>query len=394
MGKNLLILSPGYPDAEDRIVSGPFVKNQVNALRPHFDNIYVIVPLPPFSINYTLALQNWKYAKDYSYDNVKVFYVHHLFLDEFRMLGFMRSTVYKSIQKAIEKVISSNNLKFDLIHVHFTQPLGHVASLLSKKYGVPYLITIHEQAFSLESEIKSGRPDILDSWRNADALIRVNKFDIDIIKQYNPNVYYAPNGYPEKLKCPPRDYCRKKLGLPENQKIIFSLGVICDRKGYFEEIHAISRLRVKNPELHCYIAGYGGKLGIKKYTRLAHSLSLDDCVHILGKIPSEDIALWFGACDIFVLASRAEGNPTVMFEALGCGRPYVGTNVGGVCDIITDEKYGILCEPRDIDALVECIQKGLDKKWDEKAILEYGLTYTWENVMEREVLPIYRLVLP
>lgn len=55
---------------------------------------------------------------------------------------------------------------------------------------------------------------------------------------------------------------------------------------------------------------------------------------------------------------------TVMFECLGCGKPIVGTKVGGVPEIITSEDYGFLVEPANSEDLAEKILIALDKEWD------------------------------
>lgn len=92
------------------------------------------------------------------------------------------------------------------------------------------------------------------------------------------------------------------------------------------------------------------------------------------------------ACDLFLLPSLNEGNPTVMIEALGCGKPFVGTKVGGVPEIITSDEFGLLVEPGDMDDLAEKILVAQDMKWDRRFILKYAERYMWgrgaEAIME------------
>ena len=52
-----------------------------------------------------------------------------------------------------------------------------------------------------------------------------------------------------------------------------------------------------------------------------------ESITLIGGRPHHEIPLWIGACDAFVLPSLMEGNPTVMFECLGAGRPFIGTRV-------------------------------------------------------------------
>ena len=98
------------------------------------------------------------------------------------------------------------------------------------------------------------------------------------------------------------------------------------------------------------------------------------------------------ACDVFVLPSLNEGNPTVMFESLGCGRPFVGTTVGGVPEIIPSDSYGYLVEPAHSHDLAEKILTTLEKEWDSVMIAEYADRYTWTAII-KSILQIYGEVL-
>ena len=86
------------------------------------------------------------------------------------------------------------------------------------------------------------------------------------------------------------------------------------------------------------------------------------------------------AADLFVLPSLGEGNPTVMFECLGCGRPFVGTSVGGIPDVIDSEDLGLLCPPGDAGALAVTISKALGRQWDASAISAHAQRYSWSNL--------------
>jgi len=98
------------------------------------------------------------------------------------------------------------------------------------------------------------------------------------------------------------------------------------------------------------------------------------------------------ACDLFVLPSLNEGNPTVLPEALGCGKPFVGTRVGGVPEVISSDDYGLLVEPADAEDLAEKILAALNREWDREAILRYAQQFTWENIA-KEIMGVYEQVL-
>ena len=67
------------------------------------------------------------------------------------------------------------------------------------------------------------------------------------------------------------------------------------------------------------------------------------------------------------------------------------TSVGGVPEIITSDKYGLLVEPANPDDLAEKILAALDRDWDREASISYAERFTWENIAE-EIVEVYKKV--
>jgi glycosyltransferase involved in cell wall biosynthesis len=75
----------------------------------------------------------------------------------------------------------------------------------------------------------------------------------------------------------------------------------------------------------------------------------------VGSVPSEDVARWLQAADLYVHPSRADTFPNGVLEALACGTPVVGSRVGGIPEQVRNET-GILVEPGDPAALAAAIE--------------------------------------
>jgi glycosyltransferase involved in cell wall biosynthesis len=136
-----------------------------------------------------------------------------------------------------------------------------------------------------------------------------------------------------------------------------------------------------------YIVGQGSLKN--QLQSLINKYRLEDNIALAGgNKPSKEIPLWMNACDLFVLPSLSEGNPTVMFECLGCGKSFVGTNVGGIPEVITNKKLGILVEPKDVSGLANAILKALDKEWDKNYISKYAEQFTWDKIAEK-IMEVY-----
>jgi glycosyltransferase involved in cell wall biosynthesis len=81
-----------------------------------------------------------------------------------------------------------------------------------------------------------------------------------------------------------------------------------------------------------------------------------------------------------------------MFECLGCGKPFIGTRVGGIPETISSDTYGLLCEPGNVQELAAIILASLNRAWDHEAIVRYSSRFTWETIT-REIMGVYAQVL-
>ena len=132
-------------------------------------------------------------------------------------------------------------------------------------------------------------------------------------------------------------------------------------KGHKILIQAVNKIVKRRQDIIVVLIG-SGKLR-KDIENQISSYGLERYVKMVGGRSHDEIPVWINACDIFVLPSLNEGNPTVMFEALGCGKPFVGTKVGGVPEVIISDNYGLLVEPANADDLSEKILLAIDRKW-------------------------------
>jgi glycosyltransferase involved in cell wall biosynthesis len=297
--------------------------------------------------------------------------------------------------RAIRSLIETEHLHFDLIHAHFTWPSGAVAVEIGKTSEVPVVVTEHTSA-TVNKFLDNRDPIAISTWRNADAVIRVNKLDIGRICEAADipasSVHYIPNGY-DADRFYPMDAgeCRRQLDLPLDKKIILNVANPYDRvKGHDVLIDAFEKIAKVHPNVICVVVG-DGKLKDSLMSR-TRELHLEDRLLFVGKKPHQEIPLWLNACDVFVLPSLMEGNPTVMFECLGCGKPFVGTKVGGIPGVITSGDYGLLCEPGDAEDLAEKLAIALEIKWDRKKIIDYSGQFTWENI-SKSIMDLYHSVL-
>ncbi len=376
--KTLLILTPAYPNKDDSFIMETFVKYQVEELRQYFKKVIVIAPVFGFFKCY----KRDKLCIDYSYENVDVYYPRCVYIPVFWMSKILIDNRFQ----AVERIIDNYNLKFDLIHAHFTWPSGYIGVLLKKKYGCPVILTIHESGEWFCQEVKMDHALINTAWTEADVLIRVNRKDLPILEHYNKCVFSIPNGYSKSFHPVDMALKRAELGLSADQKIVFSLGDLIKRKGFDYLIDAMEKVCKQRDDVLCFIGGAGTEM--KNLQERIDRLHLGDKIRLLGPVPANQLNSWMNASNFFILSSLSEGNPTVMFEALGCGKPFIGTRVGGVPEVISSEEYGLLVEPANADDLADKILCALNREWNQEKILAYAERFTWENIA-REIIGIY-----
>ncbi len=381
--KSLLILSNSYPDKDNSYYGGIFIKEQVKELGKYFKNVYVISP-QPWGTNRML--------RDYEYGNVSVFFPRFLHAP----IGYFRRRLGDNFFKSALRVIKKEGLEFDIIHAHFTWPSGYAGVKLGKKFGVPVVVTAHGyDVYDLPFQNKYYLKKIKWTLETSDHVIPVSRSNLDTIIEKlgipENKVSLVPNGFDGMLfKLMDKEYTRKELGLPLDKKIVLSVGNLVPVKGHELLIRASKTILEKRKDILFVIVG-GGLLR-KKLESLVGELGVREHFLFAGPKPHDEIPLWMNAADLFVLPSLSEGNPTVMFEALSVGLPFVGTAVGGVPEVITSEDYGFLCPPRDSKCLAEKILIALEKDWDREKIRQYAGQFTWGRVAER-ILEVYSEVI-
>jgi len=304
--------------------------------------------------------------------------------------------IYQRTVGLLLKAIKTRD-NYDIIHV---QTSGGIFSFISAVTGVVasyilkkrLVVTFHHSEtlkfvqkyrYTFKFVLTHSDKMILVSHRQKEAILSLLGGD-------DLNIVILPNGFKESLYyAMDKEECRTRLKLPLDKKIIFNISNLIESKGHKYLISAMRNISAISTDCCCIIAGRGYYLDVLE--KQVAELSLQEYVKFLGWIPDEQIPIWMNACDIFVLPSLAEGNPTVMFEALGCGKPFVGTRVGGVPEVITSDEYGLLVDPADPEDLAEKILVALEREWDREAILTYAEQFTWGNIA-KNTIEIYSLV--
>ena len=179
---------------------------------------------------------------------------------------------------------------------------------------------------------------------------------------------------------------REELGIPQDAKLLISVGELNKNKNHETVIRAI-----KDLDVYYIIAGRGDLHDYLQY--LIDELNLSDRVKLLGQ--RTDVAELYVAADIFVFPSFREGLPVSLMEAMAAGLPCITSKIRGNVDLIVENEGGFLCSPAGADAFAEAIDNFCNNSELKEKMSTFNLKYVKNfdiSVVEEEIEKIYKEV--
>jgi glycosyltransferase involved in cell wall biosynthesis len=385
--KNLLILSHMFPNRNDPRL-GIFVHDQLQALKSYY-HIQVIAPVPWFPP--IPGFSRWSRHRllehQAEYQGIPVSYPRRLTFPkgygQLIMACHYRHVVHRLCRK----------LDFDIIHSHGVWPDGYVASCIGRSFKKPVVITSHgADTYRFLRNLTTG-PLVRTALRRSDRIIAVSAADAQFIQRHDDvkaKLAIICNGV-DTQKFHPQDTAavRKQLALPVDKKIVVFVGYLYPVKGIASLLTAMTLL--DSSDLHLVLVGDG--LLRQALEQQVRESQLHDRVHFIGEQPHDRIPLWMNCADVFCLPSLNEGWPTVLFEALACGKPVVATHVGGIPEAIHSAQYGILVEPNQPQMLARALHTALAAEWPTNELVAYAGQHSWQAKAEIIHKQIYQPLL-
>ena len=157
----------------------------------------------------------------------------------------------------------------------------------------------------------------------------------------------------------------------ENNRVNFLfVGRVVPIKNLSFMVKAFIEVLKVNDDIVLNIVGDGEEQEIKRIKDLI-PLPYSEYIKFLGKKSGDDLLAQYQNSDVFIITSSYDNYPNVVFEAMACGLPVIGTDVGGIPLQITDRKTGILVELNNIEDLKNSILELVQNK---KLRIDMGIT--------------------
>jgi glycosyltransferase involved in cell wall biosynthesis len=154
--------------------------------------------------------------------------------------------------------------------------------------------------------------------------------------------------------------CRRDLGLPENRPLVALTGQIAEVKGIWDFVEAARILASQSPEPFFVVLGDDlrtqGRMRRAMEERV-ESLGLTSRFRFLGFL--RDAPRLVQAFDIIAVPSHVEPLGNATLEAMAAGRVVVGTKVGGIPEMVVEDKTGLLVPPSDPISLAQALWRSI-----------------------------------
>ncbi len=286
---------------------------------------------------------------------------------------------------ALRRLLASG-FDFDVIDAHYYYPDGVAATLLGAWFGKPVTVTARGTDINLISNFFWPRKMLQWAGRRASASIGVSAALVERMRALAfdaRRLHVMRNGVDlERFHPLAPAAMRAELGLGGGP-VLLTVGNLQAHKGQRLVIEALALLRRQHPQASLLVIGEGPDAG--PLAQLAASLGLAQAVRFVGMVPNHDLARWYSAADVLVLASSREGWPNVLLEAMACGTPVVASQVGGVSEIVQSPSVGRVVTDRSPAAFALAIDQLLAARIDRQLVRRYAEDFGWGRTSQDQV---------
>lgn len=200
---------------------------------------------------------------------------------------------------------------------------------------------------------------------------------------YRKTVHPTYNAF--KLLNMTKDEGRKLLQLNENKKVLLFFGFIREYKGLKHLLRAMPMINNKLDDVELLVVGdFAGDK--EDYLSIINELNIEEYVEIHdGYIPDKDVEKFFAASDLVVLPYESATQSGIVQIAYGFEKPVVATSVGGLPEVVINNKTGYLVNPKDSNALADAIvtffkeNKAIEFQME---IQQEAYKYSWDRMAE------------
>lgn len=355
---------------------GPYNKRQLAALKTLGWDVTVVNPMPWFpgaSIlrGRTRASISATVPRSDTIADLPV--LHPRFLHVPRVVA-VHAPLYAA---GVWPDVGSLRGRFDVILSPFAYPDGVASILLGRLLNVPVVVKLHGGDMNVAAKNPPVGRWLRWGFPRATRIVAVSYPLAQAAHGFGvpwSRVTVVEDGVDsEVFRVRDKAPAKAEVGLDASRRHVVYVGRLERRKGVYELMDSFSDLARRCPDVDLVLVGDG------EDTEACQNWAstMQGRVILTGTLGIDEVARYYAASDVTTLPSYAEGTPNCVIESLACGRPVVATAVGGVPDMIHDERMGELVPPKDVEALTRGLERSLERTYDPATIVKLTGRGTW-----------------
>lgn len=283
----------------------------------------------------------------------------------------------------------------DIVHVH--NFIGDLVAVLGLTTGARRVATNHSSGFL--DAYAAGRkrriyPLLLGGYDAVIAPSRELEEKSTYLGVSRDRIHYVPNGVDINRFSPGdpgAEVWRRVAPFREEHRFVLSTRRLASKNGVQFLLRSIPQVLRACPDARFLLAG-DGPAG-RALEAEARAQGIRSSVRFLGHVPNERLLDLYRLAEACVLPSLQEATSISGLEAMACGKPIVGTRVGGIPEILEDGVTGVLVEPADpadlARGLLRVLSDGnLAARMGAKARERAREAFSWTAIAER-TLSVY-----
>jgi mannosylfructose-phosphate synthase len=307
--------------------------------------------------------------------------------------------------------IHDNNINYDLFHGHYVDG-GIVTLKVAEEFSRDAFFTAHSLG-AWKRDQMGGEPNEMDRkynfklriseeqriFKTVKAQTVTTEIQKEIIKKLYglklDNITVIPPGVDiNRFKPSKSGEERIETGFPN--RYILCLSRIDTNKGHDLLLNAFDIVSKKFPDIHLVIGGGSPETTKREQEilsmlhEIAEKKNMKDRVHIVGYVPDSLMASSYQNAELFVLPSIFEPFGMTALEAMACGTPVVASKLGGIREVITHGKNGLLVDPTNANEFANAIimllqNKKLLSSMELEARKSVQDCYSWDAIARRHI---------
>lgn len=281
----------------------------------------------------------------------KNIYFHEVEMLEYPLFKYPPYSLSLSVK--MSEVIEAE--KLDILHVHYAMPHATSAYLAQKMVGedkIKFVTTLHGTDITLVGSHSSFYKITKFSIENSNGITCVSNYlkksteEIFKIKKDMRVIYNFVDTERYKRESLDRENWDFLKYIKKGDKVISHISNFRPVKKIQNIIKAFCKIS-REVQSKLLLVGEGPEAARCKI--MVEKLKLEDKVFFLGRY--DNIIPVLSASDLYMLPSKSESFGLSALEALSCSVPVIGTNTGGLSEVVIDGQCGYLCDPNDIKSL-------------------------------------------